>query len=177
MILGLTQDVEIATVSKPSGEIVAQACSPEIKVIGVICSGDLSVHRDIVKQALQRGIEQRPDAVWVCIEPKSDRMTHDLMISLGIEPVILPLNDEWRRRPSEGEVGGSPSAVDLSLQGYDFRRVWRDNEMLMLCDELIVFHKRSGNSPWRDRAASGLYGDRLVVVELGKDKPKAKKSA
>jgi hypothetical protein len=53
---------------------------------------------------------------------------------------------------------------------YDFRRVWRDLEMLSLCDELIVFHKRSSSSPWRDRDKSGLHTGKLVVVELGKEK-------
>jgi hypothetical protein len=122
-------------------------------VIGVLCSGDLAVHRDQIKDTIARGNEQRPDAVWVCIEPKSDRMTHDVMLSLDIEPVVLPMIEAWRRRHDE--------------HGYDLRRVWRDNELLHLCDELIVFHKRTGNSPWRDRAASGLYEGRLFVVELG----------
>lgn len=129
-------------------------------IIGVICSGDIAIHRDKVKQTLQYGLEQRPDAVWVCIEPKSDRMTHDVMLSLDIEPVVLPMNAAWRRKDADGK------AI------LDLRRTWRDLEMLMLCDELVVFHKAAGNSPWRDRAASGRYAGRLFLVELGEQKAK-----
>ena len=118
------------------------------KVVGVICAGDLAVERDTVKDTLAKGMTQRPDAVWVCLEPKSDRLTHDVMISLGLDPVVLPLNDAWRSRDERAP--------------YDLRRQWRDLEMLALCDELIVFHKRTSNSPWRDRARDSLF-----VVELG----------
>lgn len=171
---GLTQDVEITgavaqqqrqpdngksgNAAWRPGSVGIESDSPPYTVIGVICAGDLAVHRDKIKQALLRGLEQRPDAVWVCIEPKSDRMTHDVMISLDIDPVVLPMNDEWRRR-----------------EHYDLRRVWRDLEMLSLCDELIVFHKRASNSPWRDRIKSGLYDGRLFVVDLGKDSTKQRK--
>jgi hypothetical protein len=181
MMRGLTQDVEI------QGHVadVITPLAPECpSVIGVICAGDLAVFRDTIKQALKRGIAERPQAVWVCIEPKSDRLTHDLMISLGIEPVVLPMLDAWRRKDTSGSEA-PPVLTEAKQTGteadeqkpshYDFRRVWRDLEMLTLCEDLVIFHKRSGNSPWRDRAASGLYGDTLVVVELGKDKPKSKK--
>ena len=129
-------------------------------VIGIICAGDLAVHRDEIKAAISRGLVERPDAVWVCIEPKSDRITHDVMISLDIEPVVLPMVDVWRLR---GDVPHT----------YDFRRTWRDLEMLHLCDELVIFHKRTGNSPWRDRAKTGLYDRKLFIVEVG-PQPKAK---
>ena len=133
--------------------------APDVPVIGVICAGDLAVYRSTVKEALQRGLERHPDAVWVCIEPKSDRMTHDLLIGLDIEPVVLPMNDAWRSRDED--------------HGYDFRRLWRDLEMLHLCDELIIFHKRTASSPWRDRVKSGLYTRKLVVVDIGKAKKAA----
>lgn len=148
---------------------------PENKVIGVICAGDCAVHRDEVKNALERGTAQRQDAVWVCVEPKSDRMTHDVMMSLDMRPVVLPLIDPWRVQRSVLDwhsvwSGPDPDAwpkkrVKTTL--YDGRRTWRDLELLNCCDELIVFHKRTSSSPWRDRAASGLYKGRLFVVELG----------
>jgi hypothetical protein len=154
--VGLAQPIEIRG-HVASAEALAEASALDTSVIGVICAGDLAVFRETVKQALQRGIEQRPEAVWVCIEPKSDRLTHDLMISLGIEPVVLPMVAVWQMK-------------DDVPHTYDFRRVWRDLEMLSLCDELIVFHKRSSSSPWRDRDKSGLHTGKLVVVELGKEK-------
>ena len=155
---GLSQPVEI----RGRTSRVA-AAPPSNKVVGVVCSGNVAAHRDQVKSALKRGKAQRPDAVWVCFEAKSDRMTRDVMLSLGMEPVVLPLNDEWRSKHEE--------------HGYDLRRIWRDMELLHCCDEVIVFHKREGNSPWRERAASGLY-DGLFVVELGPEKtrPKVRKT-
>jgi hypothetical protein len=128
--------------------------SPSNKVIGVVCSGDLAVHRDQVKTTLERGKEQRPGAVWVCFESKSDRMTRDLMLSLDMDPVVLPLNEEWRSRHEE--------------HGYDLRRTWRDLELLHCCDEVIVFHRASSSSPWRSRGDSGTYRGRLFLVEMGK---------
>lgn len=156
---GLSQSVEIhnaagPTQQRPLGEMLG---TPSNKVIGVVCSGDVAVHRDQVKSALERGKEQRPDAVWVCFEPKSDRMTRDLMLSLDMDPVVLPLNEEWRRKREE--------------YGYDLRRTWRDLELLHCCDEIIVFHKRTGNSPWRERAADSRWEGKLFVVELGQEKP------
>jgi len=147
---GLSQPVEIR-----GGQTygVGQAPYPSNKVIGIVCSGDVAVHRDQVKSALERGKAQRPDAVWVCFESKSDRMTRDLMLSLDMDPVVLPLNEEWRSKHEE--------------HGYDLRRQWRDLELLSLCDEVIVFHKRTGNSPWRERAADSRYAGKLFVVELG----------
>ena len=152
---GLAQPIEI------QGHVVdvITPLAPDVPVIGVICAGDLAVYRSTVKEALQRGLERHPDAVWVCIEPKSDRMTHDIMIGLDIEPVVLPMNDAWRSRDED--------------HGYDFRRLWRDLEMLHLCDELIIFHKRTASSPWRDRVKSGLYTRKLVVVDIGKAKKAA----
>lgn len=139
---------------RPGSSLPSTPSESVNKVIGVITSGDgIAVYRDEVKTAIERGIAQRTDAVWVCLEPKSDRMTHDVMVSLGIDPVVLPMIDAWKRKHDE--------------HGYDLRRIWRDNEMLHCCDELIVFHKRTSSSPWRDRAASGLYEGRLFVVELG----------
>jgi hypothetical protein len=142
----------------------------------VICSGDVAVYRDDVKTTIERGHAQRPDAVWVCVEPKSDRMTHDVMLSLDIEPVVLPMADALRRKPRTWRdvwKGNDPDA--WPYDGYDVRRLWRDYEML-LCDELIVFHKRTGNSPWRERYARklelGIHRN-LFVVELGAP-PKAK---
>ena len=161
---GLAQPVEIrgVAVATPEQSALPSDGAPN-KVIGVICSGDVAVHRDEVKSALERGLAQRPDAVWVCIEPKSDRMTHDVMLSLDIDPVVLPLCPAWQAKDDE--------------HGYDMRRQWRDGEMLHLCDELIVFHKRTGNSPWRDRKkwgeANGGLNANLFVVELG-TAPKAK---
>jgi hypothetical protein len=134
--------------------------SPSNKVIGVVCSGDVAVHRDQVKSTLERGKAQRPDAVWVCFESKSDRMTRDLMLSLDMDPVVLPLNDGWRSRHEE--------------HGYDLRRTWRDLELLHCCDEVIVFHKRTGSSPWRERASDARYAGKLFVVELGQEKTRQK---
>ena len=228
----------------------APSSTPKPAVIGVICSGDLAVHRDEIKAALSRGLVERPDAVWVCIEPKSDRITHDVMISLDIEPVVLPMNPAWRStarsttvvhskrepydvyigRPSkwgnpfshkdrtlaEFRVGSRDEAVDAYAEWiqtqpdliksipelfgkvlgcwchpqrchgdvlsemanrlypeYDLRRLWRDLEMLHLCDEIVIFHKRTANSPWRDRAKTGLYDRKLFIVEVG-PQPKAK---
>lgn len=174
-MIGLHQPVEIAPRLTPelrsqaqregsedsSQESAALACPSNNKVIGVICSGDVAVYRDQVKTALERGLEQRPDAVWVCVEPKSDRMTHDVMLSLGLDPVVLPMIDAWRTKDDE--------------YGYDLRRQWRDTEML-LCDELIIFHKRTGSSPWRERKkwSDGNCGvhRNLFVVELGPEPAK-----
>ena len=155
-----------------------------------------------MKNSLERGKEQRPDAVWVCFESKSDRMTRDLMLSLDMDPVVLPLNDAWRYAPKtprladtaatvgpHTSIGQSPSGTGNSLSGeskkkrdpgsspgearpYDLRRTWRDLELLHCCDEVIVFHKRTGNSPWRERAADGRYAGRLYVVELGSESKK-----
>lgn len=146
---GLSQPVEI----RGGTAVAPQGASPSNKVIGVVCSGDVAVHRDQVKSALERGKEQRPDAVWVCFESKSDHMTRDLMLSLDMDPVVLPLNEEWRSKHEE--------------YGYDLRRTWRDLELLHCCDEVIVFHKRTGHSPWRERAADSRFAGRLFVVELG----------
>jgi hypothetical protein len=159
---GLSQSVEIhnaaePTQQRPLGEMLG---TPSNKVIGVVCSGDLAVHRDQVKTTLERGKAQRSDAVWVCFESKSDRMTRDLMLSLDMDPVVLPLNDEWRSRHEE--------------HGYDLRRTWRDLELLHCCDEVIVFHKRTGSSPWRERASDARYAGKLFVVELGQEKTRAK---
>lgn len=157
-VRGLAQDVELRGASGVQIENRPDV-SPN-KVIGVVTSGEgIAVYRDEVKTALERGIAARPDAVWVCLEPKSDRMTHDVMVSLGIDPVVLPMIDAWKRKHDE--------------HGYDLRRTWRDNEMLHCCDELIVFHKRTSSSPWRERAASGLHAGKLFVVELG-PAPKAR---
>lgn len=155
---GLSQPVEIR--GGASADRISSSAPPPNKVIGVVCSGDVAVHRDQVKSALERGKAQRPDAVWVCFESKSDRMTRDLMLSLDMDPVVLPLNEEWRRKREE--------------HGYDLRRMWRDQELLHCCDEVIVFHKRTGNSPWRERAASGRHAGKLFVVELGPEKSRAK---
>lgn len=159
---GLSQPVDApgSTVSKPY-RFRYGSDSPN-KVIGVACSGDIAVHRDQVKSALERGKEQRPDAVWVCFEPKSDRVTRDLMLSLDMDPVVLPLNEEWRSKHEE--------------HGYDLRRQWRDLELLHCCDEVIVFHKRTGNSPWRERASDARYAGKLFVVELGPEKSRAKRN-
>jgi len=37
----------------------------------------------------------------------------------------------------------------------------------------VIFHKRTANSPWRDRAKTGLYDRKLFIVEVG-PQPKAK---
>lgn len=174
MANGLAQPVELALGDNAGGNCsrsedtspckvsTGQDSPPANKVIGVVCSGDIAVHRDKVKLALERGKAQRPDAVWVCFEAKSDRITHDLMLSLGLEPVVLPMTDTWRVRHQE--------------HGYDLRRLWRDNELLQLCDELVVFHKRAGNSPWREKAKSGLWDGRLFLVELGDEPKKVRKT-
>lgn len=165
-MIGLSQPVSLAG-SSSTERVESYADAPKVdtpsnKVIGVVCSGDVAVYRDDVQTAIRRGLEQRPDAVWVCIEPKSDRMTYDVMLSLDIDPVVLPMIESWRTKDDD--------------HGYDLRRQWRDTEM-MLCDELIIFHKRTGNSPWRERKK---WGDvncgvhrNLFVVELG-PAPKAK---
>ena len=85
-------------------------------------------------------------------------MTRDLMISLDMEPVVLPLNEEWRSKHEE--------------HGYDLRRTWRDPELLHCGDEVIVFHKRAGNSPWRAWASDDRFAGRLFVVELGLESAK-----
>ena len=179
MIRGLSQPVESGgdTRNPGTGQVrVPPASVSDNKVIGVICSGDVAVHRDQVKAALERGVAQRPQAVWVCFEKKSDRMTYDVLLSLGVEPVVLPLLEWWRRKPRP--VAGSwpcgrawKKGEDgvwrlVDIPSFDFRRTWRDAEMSLLCDELIVFHRRTGNSPWRERLASGRYS-KLFVVELG----------
>lgn len=177
MIRGLATRIEIRggkdmhsrTAAPPAGDGTrSPVTAPSNKVIGVVCSGDLVVERDTVKETIRRGAEQRPDAVWVCIEPKSDRMTFDVMRSLDIDPVVLPMNPHWK---GESNHWG---------RSFDERRTMRDCELLALCDELIVFHKRTGNSPWRDRkkwgTANGVY-ENLFVVELGPEPNKrARKS-
>lgn len=199
---GLSQPVQLATrEGKAFAEAISwnrsegnpsqratdqEATTASNKVVGVVCSGDVAVYRDQVKATIERGKTERPNAVWVCFEPKSDRMTHDVMVSLNIEPVVLPLNDAWRRktRPktttdvmtSETPPRLAFQVIEVEVPGYDHRRGARDSEMLRLCDELVIFHKRTGSSPWRVRAESDLYRDRLFVVELGEaPKPKGGK--
>lgn len=161
MTRGFAQPIEARTAHKPVEGVSTAAIvdASANKVIGVVCSGDVAVHRDQVKNAIERGLAQRPDAVWVCCEAKSDRMTLDVMRSLDIDPVVLSMNDHWK-----GE-------------GYDVRRVVRDSELLHLCDELIVFHKRTGSSPWRERkkwadSLGGKVHTGLFVVELGPEPAK-----
>lgn len=195
-MIGLHQPVEIAGEGTTASELdadqspetaTASSATPANKVIGVICSGDVAVYRDQVKTALERGLEQRPDAVWVCVEPKSDHMTHDVMLSLDIAPVVLPLCPRWKRtrrvRASWHEVWSGPDpdawpTVSTEVV-YDIRRTWRDAEM-MLCDELIVFRKRTGSSPWRERKKwsdgnAGVHRN-LFVVELGPEPVKRRAS-
>jgi hypothetical protein len=127
---------------------------------------------------LARGLAQHPDAVWVCCEPKSDKLTRDVMLSLDIDPVVLPMNKSWLHRPG---VRVWPRGLEFVLDSrgvwtlrdmsYDLQRTWRDNELLHLCDELIIFHKRTGHSPWRDRLKTGMH-PHLYVVELGEEKKK-----
>lgn len=128
--------------------------------IGVVCSGDVAVYRDDVKQALERGIAERPDAEWLCLTPKSDRLTHDLLVQLGVKPEVLELDSRFK---IEG--------------GGDYRRAWRDGELLRRSDELIVFHKRAGHSPWREKKkwgeANGIY-KHLFVIDLGPERVKKK---
>lgn len=159
---GMAQDLTLSIGAEVRDLHARDVLAPieSAKVIGVICAGDLAVYRDEIKAALQRGLEQHPDAVWVCIESKSDRMTHGLMVSLGIEPVVLPLVDAWRSRDERAP--------------YDLRRTWRDLEMGSLCDELVIFQKRSGNSPWRKRSEQGAKN--LVLVEIGREKKQSKVS-
>lgn len=187
-MIGLHQPVEIGGVAQ---QPVSNPAPTQNKVIGVICSGDVAVYRDQVKTALERGLEQRPDAVWVCVEPKSDHMTHDVMLSLDIDPVVLPMIGSWRGTSICGHEDAEDDGKNLiccdcgatfpldededdwqpeTVLDYDLRRQWRDAEM-MLCDELIVFHKRTGSSPWRDRKKwsdnnAGVHSN-LFVVELG----------
>lgn len=178
-MIGLAQPLQLR--GRPAEAYGPSMSTPINPVIGIICSGDLAVHRNEVKAAISRGLAERPDAVWVCIEPRSDRMTHDLMISLDIEPVVLPMNPAWKK--SGGQEGivnhgagedGPQSADPAPVPSYDLRRQWRDLEMLHLCDELVIFHKASGSSPWRDRVKSGIYSQRLYLVEIGPSKkPKA----
>lgn len=156
---------------------------PPNKVIGVICSGDLAVHRDTVKSAIERGIEEHPGAVWVCLEAKSDRMTHDVMIALDLEPVVLPLIDHWRVERKQLDWmpvwnGPDPDAWPkkrIKVTLFDGRRKWRDQEMLHGCDPLIVFQKKTGDSPWREmlkrKQELGLHQN-LFVVELGDERAK-----
>lgn len=174
MTRGLAQPIEIRGGKDMHSDDVAPPASdgmrspvtaPTNKVIGVICAGDLALERDTVKDTIAKGLEQRPDAVWVCIEPKSDRLTFEVMRSLDIDPVVMPMNPYWK---GDRNRWGRP---------FDERRTMRDCEMLSLCDELIVFHKRTSNSPWRERAQRklelGLHQN-LFVVEMG---PEPKKRA
>lgn len=132
-------------------------------MIGVVCSGALGAYRDEIKGFIEKGIAQRPNAVWVCLEPKSDRLTRDILLAANIRPVVLPLIGK------KGEVDG--------------RRAWRDGEMLSLCDELVVFISRTSSSPWRDRATAKPHErskcrihENLFLVELGATpKPKGRK--
>lgn len=76
--------------------------------------------------------------VWACAETdiEARRILED--------PVLLPLVPSWR------------------LTGGDLRRLWRDTELLLLCDRVYVFQKtKSQWSTWRDR---GVY-DGLTVIE------------
>lgn len=156
-MIGLSQPVTLLGrgngVTPEGGEVSINDRSPHPKnVIGVICSGNVAAYRDEVKRTIERGLAAHPEAVWVCVEAKSDRMTYDLLRSLGVDPVVLPLNPLWK------------------IGRYDGRRLMRDREILRLCDEVIVFHKRAGHSPWRDWKKWGaqydLYGH-LYIVDLG----------
>ena len=85
---------------------------------------------------LQTSVSQTP--VWACAETDIEARR-----ILG-DPVLLPLVPSWR------------------LTTGDLRRLWRDTELLLLCDRVYVFQKtKSQWSTWRDR---GVY-DGLTVIE------------
>lgn len=156
MICGIAQRVDLAA-RRPWHVAVPRIDTRyNNKVIGVVCSGQLAAHREEIKGFIEKGIAQRPGGVWVCIERKSDALTRDILISLGVEPVVLPLLSFWK-----GEEN-------------DSRRVWRDGELLSLCDEVVVFLARTSNGPWRERAqakpserSQRRIHENLFLVELG----------
>jgi len=155
---GTLADTELATAAHGQPE-----SAPNPTIIGAVSSGNIAAERDSVKATLERGIAENPTATWVT-EPRST-MIRDLLLQLGVQPVVLHLQDEWK---IEG--------------GGDYRRTMRDGDLLRMCDPLLVFHKATGSSPWRSLAEAKPFAsakrrihENLHLIELGKPaKKKAK---
>ena len=78
--------------------------------------------------------------VWACAA--NDTLARSLLQ----DPILLPLVASWK------------------LPGQDLRRLWRDSELLLLCDAVYVFQKAGAKtqwSTWRDR---GVYKG-LTLIE------------
>ena len=96
---------------------------------------------------LQTSLSQTPEgSVWACAA--NDTVARSLLQ----DPILLPLVASWK------------------LPGQDLRRMWRDCELLLLCDAVYVFQKAGAKTQWTTWRDRGVY-DGLEVIE-----PAAKKA-
>lgn len=114
------------------------------EVIAVVC--DASYPLDEVKGA----IETCPftPAVWVIRD--RDRVAKQAFEELGIDPVVVPLNDWYKN------------------EKVDVRRVIREGELMMGCTHILVFRASEASSKWVGRPSA--RADIRIVGDAPKKK-------
>lgn len=143
-----------------SGEFIAPK-----GVIGIVVAQKFP-EPDLIREKLLEGISRvSPDTVWIMRD--QERKSHaatvawDVFRECGIEPFLAPLNPAWKS------------------EGYDLRAKWRDGDMRMSCERIIVFHDKSSGitADWADYGPSGGSEciAKIFVVERGKKKVVARK--
>lgn len=126
------------------------------KVIGLFISKVVPDPK-LVHDTVAKGIAKNPGATWVVFE--TDKVAQELLAAFGVDPVLLPLNKFWKSN------------------GCDVRRTMRGLELL-LCDEVVVFHRLGSKNEWTVRAADkaewGIHKN-LYVIECGVPKAQPKR--
>lgn len=131
-------------------------------VIGVIVAQKFP-EPELIREKLEEGLARvAPGTVWVLREAaKSNHavtVAWDTLRDHGVEPFLAPLLPYFTRRDGREAV-------------YDHRRAWRDAELRLTCERIIVFHDSSSNvtAGWSESRGPA----KIFVIERGKKKKRA----
>ena len=131
---------------------------------------------DAARDMIRQGVEAHPDAVWVIYEKRSTGpFLHDTFAALGVVPVILELDPQWKYHMPAHTVrlaacGRHPEEErEIPARDVDQRREMREAALFDITSRIVVFRDVNAKSSehWLERKS---VQTEIVVVERGKKK-------
>jgi hypothetical protein len=161
-----------------------------VNTIGIVCVGlpaKLAENERTINQRIAKLLHRYPEAIFVCLERKSDRFTQDALEMFGVTPTVLHMDESWRRVETvkvAGEFQGKQYEPGDKVTLYDHRKQMRDSELVRVCDRVLVFAPRGSSGHWQDfvkkaaakRERFPSWPQTVFLAEYGEAPPKKAKA-